>query len=117
MPPGYYPEDTCHDWMFKCSNNKCIPYWWKCDSVNDCGDNSDELGCESNGTKPNATAVTTEATAEKPKYSACKTNEFACDSGICISMRYVCDNYTDCAHGEDEANCPKNHQCNPGEFR
>lgn len=31
--------DQCHDWMFKCSNNKCIPYWWKCDSVSDCGKN------------------------------------------------------------------------------
>lgn len=114
-PPGYFPEDTCHDWMFKCSNNKCIPYWWKCDSVNDCGDNSDELGCD-NATVPNTNSVTTTEKPNKYKHN-CKANEFACDSGICISMRYVCDNYTDCARGEDERNCPKNHQCMPGEFR
>ena len=38
--PGinFQTGDQCHDWMFKCSNNKCIPYWWKCDSVSDCGE-------------------------------------------------------------------------------
>lgn len=34
---------TCHDWMFKCGNNKCIPTWWKCDSAKDCEDGSDEV--------------------------------------------------------------------------
>lgn len=19
---------TCHDWMFQCKNDKCVPYWW-----------------------------------------------------------------------------------------
>lgn len=36
---------TCLDWMFKCQNNNCLPYWWRCDGINDCGDNSDEVGC------------------------------------------------------------------------
>lgn len=22
---------TCHDWMFRCQNERCVPYWWKCD--------------------------------------------------------------------------------------
>lgn len=109
-----FPDDTCHEWMFKCSNQKCIPYWWKCDTVNDCGDNSDELGCYNMTTT--TTITNSVSTTEKPR-PRCKANEFACDSGTCIAMRYVCDNYTDCAHGEDERNCPLNHQCSPGEFR
>lgn len=22
---------TCHDWMFHCHNDRCVPNWWKCD--------------------------------------------------------------------------------------
>lgn len=116
-PPGYLPDDTCHDWMFKCSNQKCIPYWWKCDTVNDCGDNSDEIGCDGNMTTPSTNSVTTTTEKSSINRPRCRPNEFACDSGTCISMRYVCDNYTDCAHGEDEKACPQNQQCSPGEFR
>ena len=31
--------------MFKCLNEQCIPFWWKCDGTEDCGDASDELEC------------------------------------------------------------------------
>lgn len=30
---SFFPSIVCHDWMFKCANNKCIPTWWKCDKV------------------------------------------------------------------------------------
>lgn len=28
--------------QFVCRNDKCIPFWWKCDTEDDCGDHSDE---------------------------------------------------------------------------
>ena len=34
---------------FKCSNGSCIPDVWHCDAEDDCGDNSDELGCKGKG--------------------------------------------------------------------
>ena len=32
----------CLSHQFACKNYKCIPLWWKCDTVDDCGDWSDE---------------------------------------------------------------------------
>ena len=43
---GYQLEcDSNHE--FQCVNiQRCIKKSWKCDGINDCGDNSDEFGCE-----------------------------------------------------------------------
>ena len=32
----------CSDNQFLCQNKKCIPDQWKCNGVDDCGDQSDE---------------------------------------------------------------------------
>ena len=46
------PEDCkddsvkkCDESYYKCNNHRCIPGRWKCDHDDDCGDNSDEIGC------------------------------------------------------------------------
>uniref|UniRef100_W4VRP1 Sortilin-related receptor n=1 Tax=Corethrella appendiculata TaxID=1370023 RepID=W4VRP1_9DIPT len=115
--PGinFLPGDNCHDWMFKCANDKCVPFWWKCDDVNDCGDNSDEIGCA------NTVGSSTTTAAPIPKHNStiqkhCNpSNEFQCNNGGCISSRYVCDMYPDCAQGEDEDNCPQ--PCTSRQFK
>lgn len=40
-----FPNSTCLNWMFKCNNGNCVPDWWRCDGIDDCGDHSDEIGC------------------------------------------------------------------------
>ena len=35
----------CSAEEFKCADGRCAPLSFKCDSENDCGDNSDELHC------------------------------------------------------------------------
>ena len=36
---------VCPAGNFICDNANCIPSVWECDTVNDCGDNSDEDHC------------------------------------------------------------------------
>lgn len=114
--PGinYQPWESCHEWMFQCANAKCVPYWWKCDEVNDCGDSSDEVGC-------NYTSLVTSTTVKpgitRKKERNCGLHEFRCDNGACISKRFVCDNYQDCSKGEDEDNCPIIKSCSYNSFK
>ncbi|XP_023312012.1 basement membrane proteoglycan-like, partial [Anoplophora glabripennis] len=38
-------EIVCELDEFQCDNKKCVPLIWRCDSSDDCGDGSDEVGC------------------------------------------------------------------------
>ena len=35
----------CNPTQYKCANKRCVNSTKVCDSVDDCGDHSDELGC------------------------------------------------------------------------
>ena len=37
---------SCYDDEFECNNSRCIQLTEKCNKVNECGDNSDELDCD-----------------------------------------------------------------------
>lgn len=40
------PEASgCEVDQFHCSNGKCVPDWWRCNQMDECGDNSDEELC------------------------------------------------------------------------
>lgn len=43
------PLECNATYQFTCKNKFCKPLFWVCDSVNDCGDNSDELECSECG--------------------------------------------------------------------
>lgn len=42
----YPPFPGCNPTDISCRNGFCKPKFWKCDGVNDCGDNTDELDCK-----------------------------------------------------------------------
>ncbi|KAK9512535.1 hypothetical protein O3M35_000936 [Rhynocoris fuscipes] len=109
------PDDTplfnnCHNWMFECANKVCIPSWWKCDTIDDCGDGSDEVGCLEKTDKPQLPPT-------PPPVSTCTPNQFRCENGGCIQQSWVCDGLPDCPGREDEETCG-DALCNkPDDFR
>ncbi|KAJ8403984.1 hypothetical protein AAFF_G00343340 [Aldrovandia affinis] len=87
---------NCTASQFVCQNDKCIPFWWKCDTEDDCGDRSDEP-------------------ADCPEFK-CRPGQFQCGTGICTNPAYICDGDNDCQDNSDEANCDI-HVCLPSQFK
>jgi len=103
--------DSCAGDWFRCSSGTCVPLQWRCDAIDDCGDNSDELGCIT----PNMT--TTERVATPAAKDGCGHERYQCKSGLCIWDSWLCDSSIDCDSGEDEENCQYvSRKCTEQEF-
>ena len=72
---------SCPSNKFQCANGKCINRKWRCDSQDDCGDNSDERNCP------------------------CRSYQLTCNNGVCVDKVWRCDGSDDCGDGTDELNC------------
>ncbi|XP_075055508.1 prolow-density lipoprotein receptor-related protein 1 [Mixophyes fleayi] len=87
---------NCTASQFVCKNDKCIPFWWKCDTEDDCGDRSDEP-------------------SDCPDFK-CRPGQFQCSTGICTNPAFICDGDNDCQDNSDENNCDI-HVCLPSQFK
>ena len=87
--------------QFQCKNGHCIHPSLLCNAESDCGDDSDEVNCET---------------------YACLSSQFKCRGNgtlgdRCIETNKRCDDHVDCPLGEDEKDCPplicpsNQHQC------
>ncbi|XP_072323315.1 low-density lipoprotein receptor-related protein 12 [Scyliorhinus torazame] len=95
---GKSAETGC-DWdQFHCDNGKCIPDIWKCNTMDECGDNSDEELCE-RSMPPTAFP-----------FQPCTYDQFQCLSRytaayMCLPEALRCDGNIDCLDLEDEIDC------------
>ena len=69
--------------IFHCANSICIRNRHRCNGIDDCGDNSDEINCTN-----------------------CFGSALRCPDSSCIPQSARCDGLLDCSDGSDEKNCP-----------
>jgi len=108
-----FPRGDCNEWMFKCESEQCIPYWWKCDGVEDCVGGTDEKGCQyDDNTSGNGGANGSNGPGGGGNKSSGNNSSsgdtrpgvcgFQCYDGTCVHTAWVCDGGQDCKTGEDE---------------
>lgn len=89
------PEASgCEVDQFHCSNGKCVPDWWRCNQMDECGDNSDEELC-------------LDSTFS---FQPCSLDHFPCLSRYtriytCLPHSLRCDGSIDCQDLGDEMDC------------
>lgn len=124
---------ACTAQQFQCTNMNCVESDWVCDTEDDCGDGSDEMGCPTDCSGPNqllcgnGQCITREFqcdgdndcgdnTDEKDCHKVtCPFGEVQCDNYLCIEQTWVCDGDNDCGDNWDERNCTG--ACSTSQFR
>ncbi|KAL7385074.1 hypothetical protein ABVT39_014795 [Epinephelus coioides] len=139
-PSNEPPTLQCGANSFSCGNGKCVPNSYRCDGVDDCHDNSDEVNCGINNTTCSPSAFTCankhcvpvgwrcdghndcfdnsdENNCPTQVPGTCPANQFTCANHRCIPNTWRCDTDNDCGDSSDEADCYLGSTCHPGQFQ
>ncbi|TTK32046.1 Low-density lipoprotein receptor-related protein 3 [Bagarius yarrelli] len=88
-------ESSCETDEYLCGNGKCVPRSWRCNGLDECGDNTDERNCIGPPTPARA--------------SLCAPGTLECSmvqSTRCLPSALRCNGVHDCPDGSDESQCP-----------
>ncbi|XP_056616650.1 low-density lipoprotein receptor-related protein 3 [Triplophysa dalaica] len=92
---GRLGQSSCEKDEYLCGNGKCVPRSWRCNGLDECGDNTDERSCAPKPTPARA--------------SLCPPGTLECSdiqSTRCLPTSLRCNGARDCPDGSDEARCP-----------
>ena len=106
IPDIIYVHGPCNYEQFRCKNGKCIEMSERCNSLDNCGDSSDEMDC---GLSPHATrrsgvpVPTTHATRSHGRITTAATTtdngkhcdqwQYQCPNGKCVTIDDCCDTW------------------------